>query len=356
MPKRKAKRPGPKPASIRGIAQLTGFSNTTVSLVLNGRSSDFNITKETRDLILAKAKELNYQPNIHARNLRSGHSNILGLMVPTLHNRFFGELAETFEALARASGKLALIHVTRYDPAEEAAAIRFFLSQNAECVFVANPMAADEIATLFEGSHTRQVYIDATVEGQTTVSTDNFAAARELTRAIIESMAMDGRSGEICFFGGMPDHQVTGQRIRGFRAALEEAGLDFSEEQVIWSPFSIEACYESVRTYLKAHPAPGGMFVNSIIAMEGITRYLLEDYETCHSMHYGVFDILPYLSLLTDLKIFGVDQDSQKIMETAFDLYSTGEPPEGGISVHVPHRMVLAKKPAARPVDGKAAS
>ncbi|MCB1357776.1 MAG: LacI family DNA-binding transcriptional regulator [Maritimibacter sp.] len=352
MVKKKTRSTNPKPASIRGIAKLTGFSSTTVSLVLNGRAGDYNISDETRDAILAKARELNYQPNIHARNLSSGRSDILGLMVPTLHNRFFGELAETFEALARAEGKLALIHVTRYERAEEDNAIRFFLSQNAECIVVANPMAPEKIAELCEGRDTQQIFIDATAEGLRTVSTDNYAAAFELTRAIIASMARAGHQGSLVFFGGTPDHQVTQLRLKGFRAALDEAGLPFADTQVIWSAFEPEKCYAAVRDYLRANAGVAGMFVNSIIAMEGITRYFPDDPETFRTLHYGVFDISPNLSLLTDLNIIGVRQDSQRIMEAAFDLYKSGQPTEGGTVILVPHEMVYGRAFASqRPGD-----
>ena len=323
--------------------------------MLNGRAGDYHITDETRAAILAKARELNYQPNIHARNLSSGRSYILGLMVPTLHNRFFGELAETFEALARAEGKLALIHVTRYDREEEDAAIRFFLSQNAECIVVANPMAPEKIAALCEGGDTQQIFIDATAEGLKTVSTDNFTAALELTRTIIASMARAERHGRLVFFGGTPDHQVTQLRLKGFRAALDEAGLPFSDTQVIWSAFKAEECYAAVRDYLRSNAGVAGMFVNSIIAMEGITRYFPEDPETCRTLHYGVFDISPNLSLLTDLHIVGIKQDSQKIMEATFDLYKSGQRTDGAAAIFVPYKMVYGRAFAGDAQGGPAA-
>ncbi|SFB77458.1 LacI family DNA-binding transcriptional regulator [Tropicimonas isoalkanivorans] len=342
MAKRKTTATGPRPASIRGIAQLTGFSNTTVSLVLNGRASDYNITDETRDLILAKAKELNYQPNIHARNLRSGRSDILGLMVPTLRNPFFGELAEAFEAHARAERKLALIHVTRYDREEEISATRYFQSQNADCVFVANPMGLAEIAALGDSSGALQIFIDAEADGCNTVGTDNFGAARELTQAIIGSMASEGRQGRIYFFGGMADHQVTRLRLDGFRAALAAAGIEFAEDQVIWSPFEAGASYGIIARHFDGVSDNGGMFVNSIPPMEGLIRYIPENFETCRTVHYGVFDSSPYMRLLTNLKIVSIKQDPRAIMEAAFALFMAGTPADQGAAISVPHQLIPA--------------
>ena len=86
------------------MASLTGYSRTTVSIVVNGRAAQYGVSARTRDLILAAAREHHYAPDPHARRLRNRDSEIVGLMLPTLSNRFFAELAETFDALARGGG------------------------------------------------------------------------------------------------------------------------------------------------------------------------------------------------------------------------------------------------------------
>jgi DNA-binding LacI/PurR family transcriptional regulator len=345
---------GQRPVSIKGISKVTGFSTTTVSMVLNGRAGDFNISDETRDYIIATAKELNYQPNLHARNLRTGRTDILGLMVPTLRNHFFGEMAETFEALARAERKLALISVTQYERAEEASAIRYFLSQQADCIFVANPMELEEVSQLTSGGGTRSIFIDAETNSRNTVTTDNFGAALELTRGIIASHAREGRSDRIYYFGGMADHKVTRLRLSAFQAALAEAGLPFSDDQVIWAPFDAEAAYATVRQHFAEHDDIGGLFVNSMPPMEGLIRYFPEAPSVCRRIHYGVFDYHPYMRLLTDLKIISVKQDPQGIMRTAFDLYRSGEPLDDGRVVTVPHELRASVRIDSLPVsDGK---
>lgn len=348
----KAKSSGTRPVSIKGISQVTGFSVTTVSMVLNGRAGDFNISNDTRDLILAKARELNYQPNLHARNLRAGRTDILGLMVPTLRNHFFGEMAETFEALARAERKLALISVTQYERAEELSAMRYFLSQQVDCVFVANPMEIEEVSALGANGGARQIFIDAEANDRNTVSTDNFGAALELARAVIVSMAREGRGGRIYYFGGMANHKVTWLRLEGFKAALAEAGLPFSEDQVIWSPFDAEASYEIISRHLREHDDVGGMFVNSILPMEGLIRFFPEASELCRHIHYGVFDYHPYMRLLTDLKIFSVKQDSQGIMRTAFEMFRSGAPLDTGVTVSVPYQLMVPTGTEDRSPDG----
>ena len=121
--------------SIKELSKLTGFSATTVSMVLNGSADQYKIAKKTQEMILSVAQEHNYIPNLHARNLRNKISNIIALMIPTLTNRFFAEMAETFEQLARMNEKFHLITVTHHDEEEELKAIDYFITQNADCIF-----------------------------------------------------------------------------------------------------------------------------------------------------------------------------------------------------------------------------
>ena len=95
--------------SLEELALKADVSKTTVSLVLNGKSSIYRISKETENRILKIAKEHNYKPNSIARALRLNKSLTIGLIIPYL-NRHFGRVAEVIEQNARELG-LSLIHI-----------------------------------------------------------------------------------------------------------------------------------------------------------------------------------------------------------------------------------------------------
>ena len=63
-----------KKASLADVAKSLGVSKTLVSLVLNNRGDENGISKETQKKVIAKARELNYRPNLFARGLRMGKS------------------------------------------------------------------------------------------------------------------------------------------------------------------------------------------------------------------------------------------------------------------------------------------
>ena len=74
------------PITMKDIAQACGVSIITVSKAMRGRP---DIGAETRKRVLAKAKELNYRPNLTARSLVTGQSRQVGVIVPTLLHPFF---------------------------------------------------------------------------------------------------------------------------------------------------------------------------------------------------------------------------------------------------------------------------
>ena len=70
------------PVKLREFAKATGFSVATVSRVLNGRSR--LVSYETKQQILATAKELGYRPNLVGRSLRGACTNTIGLIVDNI--------------------------------------------------------------------------------------------------------------------------------------------------------------------------------------------------------------------------------------------------------------------------------
>jgi LacI family transcriptional regulator, fructose operon transcriptional repressor len=330
-----------KRISLKHIAALTGFSITTVSMVLNGRAEEFNISRETRDLILASAKEHNYQPNLHARSLRNQTTNIVGLMVPTLNNFFFSEMAETFERLARRDQKIALITTSNHDRQEEVAIVNYFLSQNVECVFTANPAALEDVSRLCTRAGTRQIVLDAQESEKHTVSTDNVDASLVLTRMILDSLEAAGRKGRVYYVGGMADHAVTRLRVDGFRTALEERGLRFTDDLFVETLFDSDSAHRKLELLFRNHGDIGGIFLNSLLAMDGLVHLFGEVPDACRPVHYGVFDYLPMMNLLGELHVAAIRQNPGQMMHKAYEIFGNPGAHRNERIQYVPYELIL---------------
>ncbi|MDO5518089.1 MAG: LacI family DNA-binding transcriptional regulator [Clostridium sp.] len=91
---------------IQDVAKLAGVSPTTVSRVLNDRGY---ISDETREKVNKAMKELNYYPNDVARSLYNKRTNLIGVILPTTSNPFFGELTFYIETICNSLGYKILL-------------------------------------------------------------------------------------------------------------------------------------------------------------------------------------------------------------------------------------------------------
>ena len=73
--------------SISDVARRAGVSTTTVSRVMNNKTS--GVSQKTREKILAVMEEMNYRPSQLARSIALSHSNIIGVIIPDVSNLFY---------------------------------------------------------------------------------------------------------------------------------------------------------------------------------------------------------------------------------------------------------------------------
>ena len=95
--------------NIKQLARHLNLSKSTVSRAFTGHN-DINL--ETKERILKVAKELNYQPNHHASNLRAQKSKNIAIIVPEIANNFFSQAIDGIETVAREKGYHLLIYLT----------------------------------------------------------------------------------------------------------------------------------------------------------------------------------------------------------------------------------------------------
>lgn len=96
---------------IKDVAHEAGVSTATVSHVINKTKY---VTDVTRQKVLHAIEKCNYYPNVHARTLASGRSNIIGLLVSDISNPFFPELVKSIEAAAFERGYNIILLNTNY--------------------------------------------------------------------------------------------------------------------------------------------------------------------------------------------------------------------------------------------------
>ena len=176
-------------ATIKDIAAATGFSVTTISLVLNGKG--YKISDETKNQILAKARELNYRPNQLAVSLVKRQSKTIGFIVPDISNVYFANMARAIDEACRENGWSVILCNTNDNYDRDREYIDLLADKGADgIVFImakdnTREMAAEEIDYL-ESIHIPYVVVDRIPELRNcpAVGTDHeiggYLAARHL--------------------------------------------------------------------------------------------------------------------------------------------------------------------------------
>ena len=127
--------------NIKKLAKALGLSTSTISRAFRDNSE---IKASTKELILAKAKELNYQPNHYASNLRDQKSKTIAVIVPELANNYFSQVIHGIERLARENGYHILIYVTDDDFEKEVSFIRHLHNGRADGIIMSVSGEANE--------------------------------------------------------------------------------------------------------------------------------------------------------------------------------------------------------------------
>ena len=105
-------------ARLIDVAARAGVAPNTASTILNNRPDSW-ASQETRERVLAAAKELNYRPSKAALGVRLGRFNTIGLVVADLHNPFYPVLADYLDQAVAAHGYDLIIEHSRNDLAAE---------------------------------------------------------------------------------------------------------------------------------------------------------------------------------------------------------------------------------------------
>ena len=127
-------------ATIVDVAKLAGVSVATVSRVVN---ANYPVKEETRTRVQAAIKELDYVPNVQARELNMRRSSTIGVVVPGLYNMFFAQVIDGIEDYLRQDAYSLLLNCAKNDAKQEMRCITALVSRNVSGIIVISPNTAN---------------------------------------------------------------------------------------------------------------------------------------------------------------------------------------------------------------------
>lgn len=307
---------------MKDIAQDLKVSVITVSKVLRNHS---DISPETRERVLKRMRELNYQPNRAARSLVTGRSFTIGLVVPDLEHPFFGEIAKSIARTIRARDYGLVIASSEEDPVLETREVENLLSRQIDALVLASTQTSAQSA-VFERlaqAGVPYVLIDRRFPGLAAnyVGVDDMEIGRIATEHLI---GLGFR--RIAHLRGPEVSTGTG-RVRGYREALAQHGiavpLDYVVELQAGDDRSEDHGLEATRRLLQVQPRPEAVFCyNDEVAIGALRAIGEAGLDVPSDIAVIGVDNIRYADLLR-VPLTSIDQKSYQIGERAAELALT---------------------------------
>lgn len=307
-----------KKITIYDLATLAGASPSAVNSVLNGTWMKRRISRKLAEKVLRLAEEQGYAPNVQASLLRRERSNIIGMIVPKYDNRYFGEIAEKFELMARSRGMFPVITCTQRDPELEFEAAKELVSYQVECLISTGATDPDRISAFCEAAGVQSLNLDLPGDNAPSVISDNFSAAKNLTGLILDHYAETfGSTAPLRFVGGRLSDHNTAARLKGFLHEHQDRAISVPDDHILAVGYSAEKAAAALAGFTP--DAPAGLFVNSTISLEGVVHWLSGLNGGADYVRYGCFDWDPFGAFLPG-NIAMTEQDVTTMLDRIFDL------------------------------------
>ncbi len=243
--------------TIADVAREARCSPMTVSRVINGEG---NVKPNTRDQVKAAIRKLNYAPNRAARSLAGGVQLRIGLLFDNPSSSYLAEFL--MGALEEATRRDVHLEVQSCDNAPDNALLVDKMHKGGITGFILPPPLCDDSRVLdlivSKGCFAIAVGPGKASGAHGAVMIDEYQAAYDMTRHIIN---LGHR--QIGFIIGNPEQVASGQRLAGYRAALEEAGLPINESLIAQGQFTYRSGMIAAEKLLSGDAVPTAIFASN---------------------------------------------------------------------------------------------
>ena len=255
------------------VAKLARVSTATVSRFF---SSPGVLSQETRERVEAAIGQLDYQPNVLARNLRKLENRTVLVIVPDISNTFFSKILRGIQLVARSSGYKVLLCDTENDVELEKEYLNSLNQRDADgCILLTARLEKkmiEEIAVRYPLVLACEYYPGADIS---TVSIDNIGSASKATEHLISL----GHK-KIVHLTGPMNIILSLDRLAGYQQALLANGLAFDASLVYHGDFTYQSGYYQMKKIISQGNLPTAVFAANdemaIGAIKAIREYGLQ--------------------------------------------------------------------------------
>ena len=262
--------------NIRDIARLAGVGVSTVSRVINEHP---DVKDETREKILKIIKESNYITNNSARILKKNNTNNIGVLVKGVFNPFFAEMINIIGNRINEAGYTMILQQNDYATEDDVDNLIAFVKekrlQGIICLggnflninyesfqFLDIPVVLTSVNTLSKESKSKF----------SSIGIDNVLAAKASIQYLIDK----GHRNIGILLGEKNDVGISGLRLEGYKKALEENNIPYSEENVFIGDYDYSGAYRVTKEIINNRKDITAIFSISDIMAVGAAKSVID--------------------------------------------------------------------------------
>jgi LacI family transcriptional regulator len=255
--------------TIQDVAKTAGVSVSTVSRVLNGK---VDVASETQDRIRSVIDDLGYTTNLAARSMRSFKKNMVGLIMPDIAYPFAVEVMKGVNR-AIAESEFDLLVYTTGDVRKSGRAsheqkyVSLLSNSITDGVIIVAPVTG-EFST-----EAPIVSIDPLMSDPNypSVHATNYQGATDAMNYLLGL----GHT-RIGFISGRAELESSNRRLKGYRDAIEKAGLSIDEKLIAYGDYTTETGAKCAHELLSGDNPPSAIFASNDQAAMGVFQVAQE--------------------------------------------------------------------------------
>ena len=254
-----------KRATRKDVAEKAGVSVAVVSYVINNGPRP--VALETQAKVEKAIKELGYFPNELARSLARKQTATIGLIVPSLTNPVFAEIAESLERVCAAAGYAVMLSSTGRDPVREKKLAETLRSKQVDGVVILPSQEPQEILSSFRQAQIPTIVLEHDLPNTHCIAIDDWQGGRLATQHLL---SLGHR--RIAMIKRETTSALSYLRAVAYRETLIEAGIFPDPALVIESKAGHTAAYSAMQQLLALPNPPTAVFTHNDVLAVGAMR------------------------------------------------------------------------------------
>jgi LacI family transcriptional regulator len=258
-----------KSLSIKDIAVKANVSITTVSFIINGKAKEKSISEAVIEKVEKIIAESGYKPNQIARSLRTGNSNIIGLIIEDISNSFFSRIARLIEDKAYKRGYKIIYSSTENSVDKAKELINMFKSRKVDAYIISPIKGIEEDVKMLLEDGNPVIFFDRNLPDINTsyVGADHFNASYQSIQSFIEQ----GKKNIALVTTDINVEQIV-ERYDGYKKALEDNGIKYDENLVLKIHFNQEESetISQIKQLLEQKKIDAVLFATNYLAISGL--------------------------------------------------------------------------------------